>query len=180
MALRDEAQKIRGIAPPRGKFSIVEGIIVILAVSVLAMIVVPQFCSAKQQAREIELKEDLRYLRTQIAVFRAQHNDVPPGYPEGDVYNAPTSDAFAGQLTERSDIACTISPMPGPDFPYGPYVSQLPVNPINGLATCKMVGNNMALPSPDGATGWIYKAQTQELIANVPGNDGAGTPLDSY
>ena len=50
MALRDEAQKIRGITP-RGKFSIVEGIIVILAVSVLAMIVVPQFCSAKQQAR---------------------------------------------------------------------------------------------------------------------------------
>jgi len=179
MALRDEAQKIRGITP-RGKFSIVEGIIVILAVSVLAMIVVPQFCSAKQQAREIELKEDLRYLRTQIAVFRAQHQDVPPGYPYGNVYNTPTNDALARQLAGRSDIACNVSPNPGPDFPYGPYLSQFPVNPINGLATCKMVGNNEPMPNPDGSTGWIYKAQTQELMANVSGDDGAGTPLASY
>jgi hypothetical protein len=54
------------------------------------------------------------------------------------------------------------------------------VNPVNGFNTIEFVGNNQALPSPDGTTGWIYKPQTQEIYANITGNDNGGTAYFNY
>jgi outer membrane lipoprotein-sorting protein len=36
------------------------------------------------------------------------------------------------------------------------------------------------MPPVDGTTGWIYQPQTQQIIANVMGNDSSGTPYASY
>ena len=48
-------------------------------------------------------------VRTQIAVFKAQHQDVPPGYPCGDPTATPTADAFVEQMTQQSDVNCDLS-----------------------------------------------------------------------
>src|SRR4051812_32333230 len=74
----------------RGGFTLVEILIVVVILGILATVVIPQFSNASQEARENTLKDDLRYLRIQIQVYKAQHRDVPPGYPNADPNQAPT------------------------------------------------------------------------------------------
>jgi general secretion pathway protein G len=164
----------------RRGFTLVEILIVVVVLGILATVVIPQFSSASQQARQNTLKEELQYLRTQITVFKAQHVDVPPGYPGGNPTSTPTTTDFSNQMTECSDVSFDLSQAGGAAYPYGPYLSQLPVNPVNGFNTFKMVGNNQAFPAADGTTGWIYQPQTQQIIANVVGNDDSGEPYSSY
>ena len=161
-------------------FTLVEILIVVVILGILATVVIPQFTSASQEARENTLKDELRYLRTQIVVFKAQHQDVPAGYPSGNASATPTAAAFVDQMTLHSDINCNTSAQSSPAYPYGPYLSQMPTNPVNGLNTITMVANNQSMPFADGTTGWIYQAQTQQIIANLTGNDSSGTPFANY
>lgn len=161
-------------------FTLVEVLIVVVVVGLLATLVIPQFSCANQQARQNSLKDELQYLRTQITVFKAQHQEVPPGYPNGDPMTVPTASAFASEMIEHSDINCNVAGPTLPTYPYGPYLKQLPVDPMNNLCTLKLVGNNQAMPAPDGTTGWIYKVQTQEVMANVKGKDDSGIPYSAY
>ncbi len=85
-------------ASMRQAFTLLEIIIVVVVVGLLATVVLPQFKSDHKQARQMALKDDLQYLRTQIAVFRAQHQDVPPGYPQGSLMIRPS-----GPLLCRAD-----------------------------------------------------------------------------
>jgi len=168
------------VARAHRAFTIVEVLIVVFALVILAAVVIPQFSRASQQSRQSSLKDVLQYFKTQIAVFKAQHQDVPPGYPGADPTSGPTSHALTNQLTEYSDVFCDLSLRAATAFQYGPYVKDMPVNPVNGMNTVKMVGNNQPIPAPDGTTGWIYKPQTQELIPNLTGNDASGTPYSNY
>lgn len=161
-------------------FTLMEIIIVVVVVGLLATVVIPQFSSDKKQARQIILKDDLQYLRTQITVFRAQHQNVSPGYPNGYSMLPPNVRCFVDQMTEHSDINCNLSQKDSTSYPYGPYLKQLPVNPINNSSDVILVPNNRAMPAPGGSAGWIYKAETQEIIANLTGNDDTGTPYSTY
>jgi general secretion pathway protein G len=161
-------------------FTLVEVLIVVIVIGVLATVVIPQFSNSSRQTRQNTLKDELQYLRTQVTVFKAQHQDVPPGYPNGNPLLVPTPLVFVSQMTDHSSVNCRLSQPASPLYPYGPYLGQLPVNPINSLSSIKMVGNNQPLPAADGSTGWIYKPQTQEVIANVKGSDDSGIPYSSY
>ena len=59
-------------------------LIVIVIIGILGAVVLPKFSDASHTARENTLKDDLRYLRTQVVVFKAQHRDTPPGYVGGN------------------------------------------------------------------------------------------------
>lgn len=161
-------------------FTAVEILIVCLVLVILATVVIPQFSRANQQSKQNMLRDVLQFLRTQVDVFKAQHQDVPPGYPTGNPAFFPTADAFAAQMTQHSDVFCRLSVSALPAYQYGPYLSELPVDPMNGSNSVEMIGNNQPIPPPDGKTGWIYKPQTQEIIANVTGKDASGTPYSSY
>jgi general secretion pathway protein G len=161
-------------------FTLIEILIVVVILGILATVVIPQFNSATQQTRENTLKDELRYLRTQVVVFKAQHQDVPPGYPNGDPTGTPTAVDFTNQMTENTDLNCNVNATPNSVFQYGPYLSQMPVNPVNGLSTVILVGNNQSVPAPDGTSGWIFKPQTQEIFVNLTGNDNSGTAYFTY
>src|SRR3954471_6340222 len=75
-------------------FTLVEILIVVVILGILATVVIPQFSNASQEARENTLKDDLRYMRTQLQVFKAQHRDVAVGYPGANTSAAPTFTAF--------------------------------------------------------------------------------------
>ena len=164
----------------RGGFTLVEILIVVVILGILAGIVIPQFSNASQVSRENTLKDELRYLRTQIIVYKAQHNDVAPGYPGGNPGAAPTPQAFIDQMTLPTDARGNTSPTPSDVYKFGPYLSKSPANPVNASATFLLVGNGQGLPAADGSTGFLYQPQTETILPNLTGNDSSGTAFSNY
>lgn len=76
-------------------FTLVEILIVVAILGILAAIVLPQFQSHTQQAKESAAKDNLRILRNAIELYAAQHDGVPPGYPNGDTTASPHYLCFA-------------------------------------------------------------------------------------
>lgn len=163
----------------RAGFTLIEILIVVVILGILAAIVLPQFSNASQTAKQNTLKDDLRYLRTQIIVYKAQHRDVPPGYPGGNRAASPTSTDFLSQMTNRTDEGGATG-VSAASYPFGPYLQKMPPNPINGKDTIQIVADGQSLPSADGSTGWIYKAQTQEILPNLTGEDQDGVSYADY
>ncbi len=153
----------------RRAFTLVEILIVVVILGILATIVIPQFSNASVQAKETALKDELRYLRTQIVVFKAQHRDVPPGASGANL---------AEQLTMYTDEAGQTSAVATATHKYGPYLSKMPANPINVLATIEVTTQNPLVA--DGGHGWKYNPDTQEIIADLTESDTVGTPFAKY
>jgi prepilin-type N-terminal cleavage/methylation domain-containing protein len=168
----------------RRGFTLVEILIVVMILGILATIIVPQMSNASKEARENSLKDDLRYLRTQIAVFRAQHHDISPGYPSGNPSNAPTESDLLNQLKQYSNDKCATNATASAAYPFGPYLQRMPENPLNGKSKVKIIGNATALPAPNATDeqtyGWIYKPATQEIIACSTGTDASGQAYSAY
>ena len=99
----------------KGGFTLVEILIVVVILGILATIVIPQFSNASINAKENMLKDELRYLRTQIIVYRAQHKDVSPGYPGGDTGQSPTETDFVNQMTKHTDDVAWTQPLASED-----------------------------------------------------------------
>jgi general secretion pathway protein G len=160
-------------------FTLVEILIVVVILGILAAIAVPKFSNASVVARENSLKEDLRMLRTQVGIYKANHNDVPPGYPAGDATQTPTAADFVNQLTLFTDINGNTSATQTGAYTYGAYLNPMPPNPLSGLATVKVLGPSDAA-TPDGTTGWIYQPSTNIVMANLTGADSSGQNYADY
>jgi len=169
----------RGAAVRSGGFTLIEIMIVVVLLGILAAAVMPQFSNASLQSREVALKDNLRIMRTSIQVFRGHHEDVYPGYPNGDKASSPNEATFVAHLTGRTDGFCAVA-VPPAVGQFGPYMGKVPVNTINGLNSVLMVGNGQPLPAPDNSTGWQYKAETGEFRANSAGIDRDGVAYASY
>lgn len=129
-------------------FTLVEILIVVVILGILAAIVIPQFTQASTEAKTNSLASDLQTLRSQIELFKVQHNDT-----------APALATFASQMiyTTQLDGTASTSKVRVDPFNYGPYLERVPENPFNGSAT---------LAGAAGATvGWVYDATTGEIHA---------------
>jgi len=131
----------------RAGFTLVEILIVVVILGILAAIVVPQFTSAAQESRENSLKMDLHRLRIQIEVYKAHHNDVYPSLAD-----------FENQLTMASDVDGNTAALGTAGYIYGPYIRELPNNPLTGGKT---VGSGAI-----GSSDWYYNETTGEFRAN--------------
>jgi len=153
-------------------FTLMEILIVVVLLGVLAAIVIPTVANSTTSAKDSALAADLQLLRRVILVYRTQHLEVAPGYPDGDTTQAPTEQAFIDQATMASNANGQTAPAGTAGFNRGPYISKIPVNPFNGKNTVEMLADGQAFPAnADDSHGWIYKAATSEIRTDNTGTN---------
>ena len=118
----------------RKGFTLIEILIVVIILGILAAIVIPQFTNASKEAKQSALVTMVQSLRSQIALFKLQHNDYLPGC--NPVSNTTFAEAtFWDQMTLFSDIAGATVAAKDATHVYGPYMQSKCVNPINDSST---------------------------------------------
>lgn len=140
-------------------FTLVEILIVVVILGILAAIVIPQFSSASTEARTSSVQSNLQAIRSQIQLYKIQHNDNYPG--EGGA-------TFMEALTGKTDIAGDVDAAGA----FGPYLQQFPANPFNGLNTIDEVAGTGTLGG--GNTGWYFDQTDEQFYADqIEGVDAA-------
>lgn len=162
-------------------FTLVELIIVVSILGILASLVIPTFQGHITLAKETAAKDNLKVFRTQIELYKMQHNEIPPGYINGSA--APTA-LLALQFTATTSLtgAVSTSIVPAGIYVNGPYMKKIPENPFNKLSTFAYVadGTNFSAAVDGTSSGWLYKKETAEIRINWTGNDGEGVPFLDY
>ena len=144
-------------------FTLVELLIIISILGILAAIVLPEFTTQTQQANEAAAKANLRIMREAIERYGVKNNDIPPGYPLGNMSAEPMQYAFRTQMINEH------------------YLRDMPENSFNSLDTIQMISNGESFPvEATGEYGWIYKAQTKTIRLDWPGTDSKGILYFDY
>lgn len=154
-------------------FTLIEILIVVVILGILAAIVVPQLTTASRETRETVLQDDMRFLRNQITLFRAQHRDVSPGYPAGNISATPSAEAFLEQMTQYTSESCNVSTIRSLTHRFGPYLSKMPENPLSAKDGVWVVTSGTVMPAADESQpfGWIYNPRIHKIVPNLSGTD---------
>jgi general secretion pathway protein G len=127
-------------------FTLVEVLIVVVIMAILAATIIPQFTDSTSDAKASTVKFNLHTLRSQIELYKAQHNGV---VPTGTLV----------ELTVNTDIDGTQGT--GTGFPYGPYIRQIPDNPFTNSNAVTVITNDPAAAGDvTGSGGWLYNDTT--------------------
>jgi len=128
-------------------FTLIEILIVVVIMAVLAATIIPQFSTSTKEAQDSQLDFNLHTLRSQIELYKMQHNgDYPPI----------TNNLEA--LTKKTNADHTTTGTPT----LGPYVVEIPVNDRTGLNTVAASTDGTAT----GAAGWLYDVNTGSIWAD--------------
>ena len=136
-------------------FTLVEILIVVVILGILAAIVIPQFTEASTEAKTSSLCTDLQTMRSQIELYKIQHNDDLPGAGTASLVVA---------LTGQTDVAGAV----GTD--YGPYLQKIPTNQFNDLNTIEEEAVDTGLGG--GNAGWHFNTVTGGFHADTAAHVG--------
>jgi prepilin-type N-terminal cleavage/methylation domain-containing protein len=158
-------------------FSIAELLIVVAVLGILAAMVLPELKGHTTEAKAAAAANNLHLLRAAIELYAAQHNAVAPGYFNGVV----TPWIFSVQITGHTSRDGNAAGQPGPAFPYGPYLEEIPTNSFNHKNSVNVLSDGQDFPDEaDGGFGWIYKPQTKQVRLDWPGTDKKGLRYYDY
>jgi general secretion pathway protein G len=136
----------------RSAFTLIEVLIVVVIMAILAATIIPQFTDSTKDAKSSTVQFNLHTLRSQIQLYRTQHNGLAPG-------NTLT------ELMSATNAAGTVGS--GVNFPYGPYLREVPVNPFTNSKTIKVIATDPAAPGDVNTTdGWIYNTTSGGIWIN--------------
>ena len=114
-------------------FTLVEILIVVVILGILAAIVIPQFSDASTQSKVSSLQSSLQTMRSQLSLYKIQHNDAAPS----------TTDAtFELQMTTYTDVDGNTQATKDATFCYGPYLQSIPNNPFTNDNTVGSASTN--------------------------------------
>ena len=163
-------------------FTLVEIILVVTILGILAAVVLPTFQNHATSAKESAAKTNLMTIRSQIELYKLQHNGYTPGYVNK---TAGTDTAvIERQLVgiSRADGLSSTATVPTVALPYGPYLRKIPKNSFNNLSTISVVPLATAFASVANGTssGWLYKVETGEFGINWTGTDSQNVAFYNY
>ena len=138
-------------------FTLVEILIVVVILGILAAIVIPQFSQASTEARESSLRSNLQSVRSQIQLYRIQHNDTLPANAAALTTALTIITNFDGDAWAAGDGA-----------QYGPYMRDIPDNPFT---TTNVIGD-----ATGDAVDWIYDPTPAVGEAYFVADDGGTCP----
>src|SRR5712671_1399175 len=133
------SHRVRSTSRKSG-FTLVEILIVVIILGILAAIVIPQFTNASTDARKASLVSQLQTLRSQIQLFKLQHNDILPDL---------VANQWA-QMMSKTDLTGAVNTAAAGLF--GPYLESEPINPLNGF--------KLVAAAPGAGVGWTYSNVT--------------------
>lgn len=132
----------------RRGFTLVEILIVVIVLGILAAIVMPKFSNASAEAKRNSMLSSLQSLRGQIELFMLQHGEARPALSGSDWTPLTGQTTFAGQVT-------------------GPYLTQPPINPLNGYSDVEVVATDQVGGTMVSTTnsGFVYNSNNGKLWA---------------
>jgi len=144
-------------------FTLVEILIVVVILGILAAIVIPQFTEASSEAKLSSMVTDLQSVRSQIQLYKINHNDNLPGVANGTHTGAA---GFVNSLIGKTDVfgnALLITDTTG----YGPYLQRIPTNQFVDSNVVGLGNTAGALPGvvTDGSQGWFFDQDTGSFWA---------------
>lgn len=172
-------------------FTLVELLIVAIILAILAAIVVPQFASTTDDAKDSSLRANLAAIRSAMDLYKQQHGE----YPGVNASTGGTCTATAGtgaaasqvaivdQLTRFTNANGQSCSAPEAGFVFGPYLKEdaFPANPITLSNTVVVVNTGDLNMGADGAGGgWKLDTTSGKFIANDTSTDGNGVAYSTY
>jgi len=156
---------------PTQAFTLVEILIVVIILAILAGIAVPNITGMTDVSRETNLKENLSKIRVQLQVYRNQHD----GFPAGD--------EFADHMTKYTNFRGEVADTEDQDHRYGPYLEQMPPNPVTKDRTVRTAAQaGQHHPPGDADGGWWYNEVTGAFYADLTDQhvDEYGNPYNRF
>ena len=158
----------------RKGFTLIEILIVVIILGILAAIVIPQFTNASKEAKQSSLVTMVQSMRSQIALFKLQHNDFLPGTAplNGATFDQAT---FWNQMTLFSDVTGATNATKTVQFDKGPYMQSVPKNPLCPTTAA----NSDVVATVNGAAsgtvcGFVYDYQAGAGSGKLWGTDTDG------
>jgi prepilin-type N-terminal cleavage/methylation domain-containing protein len=159
-------------------FTLVELMIVVIILSILAAIVVPQFAGSTTDAKYSALDANLNSMRAMVEVYYQQHGvypsvnassgGTPPAGSTAGTGAAGSDQAFIDQLTMYSNAAGQTATAGDTNYKYGPYLKKgIPVEPVSGSAAIEIsTAGLLGMAATADKTGYKFDNKTGQLIAN--------------
>jgi prepilin-type N-terminal cleavage/methylation domain-containing protein len=153
-------------------FTLVELVLVIVIIGILAAIAIPRLSRGAAGASSAALSANLTMVRQAISLYRAEHNDRPPG---ADIAN---------QLTTFTSVAGATNATKNSTYRYGPYLAAIPPCPVgeNTGSNTILIDSTNSPPTPvtSGGQGWVYNPNTGEFLPNTNQTDDLGDAYKGY
>ncbi|MFI4875113.1 MAG: prepilin-type N-terminal cleavage/methylation domain-containing protein [Blastopirellula sp. JB062] len=127
-------------------FTLIEVLIVVVILAVLAATVIPQFTDSTDDAKASSVKFNLHTLRSQIQLYRAQH--------EGELPSGTLAELL---IKTNADGTSTGSPE------LGPYLSKLPVNSFTNKSDVKTISSDPVVGDVSDDHGWLYNTNNGNI-----------------
>jgi general secretion pathway protein G len=131
-------------------FTLVEILIVVVLLGILAAIVVPQFSGMAAGARRSSTLEALRRIRTDIQLYKMQHDEALPAISGSNWTDLTT------QKPNAKGVLC------------GPYMTTTPRNPMNNFSdVVTITGPDLTWGDPVAGVniGFVFNTETGKVLA---------------
>lgn len=128
---------------------------VIVALAIMAGIVIPQVSGSVDEAKQGAMLVNLYEVTNAIERYRMDHSGLPPDQVVG---------RRLVQLTGTTNVEGVIGS--GPGYIYGPYLMEMPDNPLSETANVYTV-NSVPPSTLEKRIGWVYHLESGQIWAGL-------------